>query len=114
MFTVKTYVSERKPSVQSGLWLKPVEGGVEGYVISGNCLLPLKLIGGQAESKDYVGSVKDDKSANTINGAKTYAKEMVSSVIGTSGDTENDLTLHGIKAYVDLKTKKYGSKKQEY
>ena len=75
--------------------------------------LPLK-IAVPAESDDLagklIGSVQDKKTANTINGAKAYTKEMKAAIVGTASDTASDLTLHGLKAYIDTKTKKQDEK----
>lgn len=53
-----------------------------------------------------VGSVQDDKNANTVNGAKAFATDNFSALLGTDGDSwaEGDLTLYGLKKYIDNKT----------
>lgn len=111
----KIYFSSVKPQDPNCLWLKPVEGGFTAYLIIRSNETPLKLIddNGTRTTKDdvvvdsnsmlssLIGSVQDEKSANTINGAKAYAKEIVDAVIGTTEDTSSDLTLNGIKAYIN-------------
>lgn len=110
MTTIKrTYVSTTQPQVQSGLWLKPVEGGYAMYFIEGNVVQPVNLVGNAEEknnddiAKELIGSVQDKKSANTINGAKAYAKNVKETITGTKKDTASDLTLYGLKAYIDDK-----------
>lgn len=55
-------------------------------------------------AKDLVGSIQDDKNANTIYGAKAYAKDQADTLMGTEYDTSADMTLYGLKAYIDEKT----------
>lgn len=115
MFNIKTFISKEKPAVPSGLWLKPVDGGFVAYLIEGGTEKPLKI---EAEdslkmTKDssLVGSVQDDSTANTINGAKAYAKDLRNELLGNPGDEPSDLTLYGLRSYIEDKTaKKYGSK----
>jgi hypothetical protein len=52
---------------------------------------------------DLVGKSTDAKTANTINGAKTYAKDQANSLLGTADDTATEMTLYGLKAYIDSK-----------
>ena len=73
--------------------------------------MPLKLVDDNGTSKTsddaaldvdgiisaVVGSVQDESSADTINGAKAYT----ASVIGTEDDTAEDLTLYGLKKAID-------------
>lgn len=111
MKKIDLYISNNAPSVKKGAaWLKPVEGGVVLYVLNGGWK-PLKLVDDkntQSEGDDTVqnliGSVQDAKTANTINGAKAYAKDAADAVLGTASDTSADMTLYGLKAYIDSKT----------
>lgn len=108
MVSIKTFISVNKPAVQSGLWLKPIEGGFSAYLIEGSTTMPLKIVeGGNSNSDDVakilIGSVKDKKSANTINGAKAYANDVRKTVVGSSSDTSADMTLNGLKTYINEK-----------
>lgn len=111
MKKIDLYISNNAPSVKEGAaWLKPVEGGFVLYVLNGGWK-PLKLVDDkntQSEGDDTVqnliGSVRDAKTANTINGAKAYAKDAADAVLGTASDTSADMTLYGLKAYIDSKT----------
>lgn len=111
MKKIDLYISNNAPSVKEGVaWLKPVEGGFVLYVLNGGWK-PLKLVDDkntQSETDDTVqnliGSVQDAKTANTINGAKAYAKDAADAVLGTASDTSDEMTLYGLKAYIDSKT----------
>lgn len=68
------------------LWAKPVDGGFTLYIKNGTWK-PLKLVEDQNTEdtsddiiQDLIGSVKDKKSANTINGAKAYAKDAANTI----------------------------------
>lgn len=104
----RTYVNDEQPQVHEGLWLKKVTGGYALYLIEGGTAIPLKLVDDNSTAtptddtvQDLVGSVQDESTANTINGAKNYADEAVEAVVGTAEDTAEDLTLYGLKAYID-------------
>jgi len=105
-----TFISDLQPAINDGLWLKVVDGGVTLYLIEGGTPKPLKLVDDNSTAKtsddtvqDLVGSVEDEKTANTINGAKAYADDVKDTVTGTAEDTADDLTLYGLKAYIDSK-----------
>lgn len=118
MVILKTFLSDVQPAVHCGLWLKPVDGGFALYLIGNGNVQPLNLVDTNntpsdaddtAETADgikadLVGSVQDGKTANTINGAKAYAEDVKDTVTGTDADTSADLTLYGLKAYIDEKT----------
>ena len=113
-----TFVSELQPAVSDGLWLKVIGGKVALYLIEAGTPKPLQLIDDNntaasqddiiAETtkkvkSDLVGKSTDAKTANTINGAKTYAKDQANSLLGTAEDTATEMTLYGLKAYIDSK-----------
>ena len=56
--------------------------------------------------------MKDSKSANTINGAKAYAKEVKRDIVGKASDAPSDLTLHGLKNYIDSKLPKQDGRRK--
>ena len=110
MQKIETYISNDAPAVKGGLWLRPMEGGFVLYALYGGKWQPLKLADdkGTEDEKDdaiqnLVGSVQDKKTANTINGAKAYAKSAAKTVLGSVRDTSADMTLYGLKAYIDEK-----------
>ncbi len=123
MVIVKTFISKDKPSMTSGLWLKPVDGGFVAYLLSGSSVKPLKIIDEdntqeEEENKpvDLIGSVRDKKSANTINGAKAYAKDIKNAIIGKPEDDPSELTLNGLNALIEERTKNkknYASKSKQ-
>lgn len=99
--------STEAPNVRDCLWLKPVEGGFTLYWLEGYWK-PLKMVDdGNTSSviddtvQDLIGSVQDEKTANTINGAKAYAKDQADTLMGTAEDEATDMTLYGLKAYID-------------
>lgn len=113
-----TFVSELQPAVPDGLWLKVIGGKVALYLIEAGTPKPLQLVddNNTAASQDdiivettkkvksdLVGKSTDAKTANTINGAKTYAKDQANSLLGTAEDTATEMTLYGLKAYIDSK-----------
>lgn len=119
MISVKTFISGTKPAVPFGLWLKPVDGGFAAYLINSGAVTALKVVDDKNtedakddEVIDLVGSVQDTKSANTINGAKAYAKEVKKDIVGKASDTPSDLTLHGLKKYIDSKLPKQDAKRK--
>jgi hypothetical protein len=106
MKKVDAYISKNAPG-KAGIWLQPVDGGYVLRVFDGGWK-NLKLIDEGATSQlnddkvqDLIGSVQDDRSANTINGAKATANYFAGQVLGTDGDTSSDMTLYGLKAYID-------------
>jgi hypothetical protein len=111
-----TFVSELQPAVSDGLWLKVIGGKVALYLIEAGTPKPLQLVDDNntvasqndtiAETtkkvkSDLVGNSTDAKTADTINGAKTYAKDQANSLLGTAEDTATEMTLYGLKAYID-------------
>ena len=119
MTSVKTFISATKPQVLFGLWLKPVEDGFAAYIINAGSVKPLKVVDDKNtentkddEVVDLIGSVQDSKSANTINGAKAYAKEVKKDIVGKASDAPSDLTLHGLKNYIDSKLPKQDGRRK--
>ena len=112
MKKIDLYISINAPSVKnSAAWLKPVNGGFALYVLDGGWK-PLKLVddkGTHSEGDDTVedvkteliGSVQDEASANTINGAKAYATSVGAELVGDATDASSNMTLYGIKKYID-------------
>ena len=111
MKKIDLYISNTAPNVRgAAAWLKPTKGGYELVIIDGgekplvtednsnNVAFDADVI-----KNEVIGSVKDKKSANTINGAKAYAKDIKDAIVGKSSDTLADLTLKGLKAYIDKK-----------
>ena len=94
------YISKEAPKAKNAAWLKPVEGGVALYALFGGKWQSLKVVNDNNTEdpeddivQNLIGSVQDEGKKNTINGAKSYAKEVCKSL-------EKDL-----KAYVDDKIK---------
>ena len=113
-----TFVSEMQPAISNGLWLKVVGGKVALYLIEAGTPKPLQLVDDNSTAthlddtiaettkkvkSDLVGKSTDAKTANTINGAKTYAKDQADTLLGTAEDTATEMTLYGLKAYIDSK-----------
>lgn len=103
------YISKNAPNARNAAWLKPVDGGFALYVLLAGEWQPLKLTESKEAVKkediaqDLIGSVKDKKTANTINGAKAFVRDAMTGIIGTPKDASSDLTLNGLKAYIDEK-----------
>ena len=117
MVGIKTFISDVKPMTLNALWLKPIEGGFAAYLINGGITQPLKLVDDNGTEdakddkvKDIIGSVRDEKTANTINGAKAYAKDLKKAIIGSPKDASSDLTLYGLKTLIEEKTSKKAEK----
>lgn len=113
-----TFVSDVQPSISDGLWLKVVGGKVALYLIEAGTPKPLQLVDDNSTATpqddtiaettkkvktDLIGSALDAKTADTINGAKTYAKDQADTLLGTAEDTATEMTLYGLKAYIDSK-----------
>lgn len=112
MVECKLIFSNTEPNVRNCVWAKPVEGGFTLYMLQAGTMTPLKVVddNGTEDAEDdvvqnLVGSVQDKKSANTINGAKAYARELKKDIVGKISDTSTDLTLNGLKTYIDKKIK---------
>jgi hypothetical protein len=99
MKKLQPVLSKEAPSLRDALWVKPVDEGINIYALVGNKWQPL-VTGTPVDADSYeqagaaatvktelIGSVRDKKSANTINGAKAYAKD----------------TAEAVKTYVDEK-----------
>ena len=113
-----TFVSDVQPPISDGLWLKVVGGKVALYLIEAGTPKPLQLVDDNSTTthqddtiaettkkvkSDLVGNSTDAKTADTINGAKTYAKDKADTLLGTEQDTATEMTLYGLKAYIDSK-----------
>lgn len=112
MIKLTPIISTVAPTIKNALWIKPVDGGFCPYILFGGKWEALKMADTNetpdtADDKvqDLIGSVQDKKTANTINGAKAYAKSQAKSVVGSNSDTASDMTLHGLKKYIDEKLK---------
>lgn len=109
MIECKLIYSNNAPTIKNAVWAQPVEGGFILKKLKAGKWEPMKVVNelkndnSEVIKNELVGSVQDKKSANTINGAKAYAKDIKNSLIGTSSDTSADLTLKGLKAYIDEK-----------
>lgn len=112
MKKIDLYIGSSAPLVNNGAaWLKPMNGGFALYVLD-NGWKPLKLVDDKntpSEGDDTVedakaeliGSVQDEASADTINGAKAYATSVGAELVGDATDASSNMTLHGIKKYID-------------
>ena len=114
MKRLQPIISKEAPTIKDALWIKPVDGGIAIYALVGNKWQPVKTVNEPIEEGAYeqagaaeavktslIGSVKDKKTANTINGAKAYADTKVNTVIGNKNDGAESMTLYGLKAYID-------------
>lgn len=106
----KLIFSSKEPNTRNCVWAKPVNGGFALYMLQDGIMTPLKVMDDKDTSsiaddviQDLVGKSTDAKTADTINGAKTYAKDQADTLLGTEEDTASDMTLYGLKAYIDSK-----------
>lgn len=104
-------ISRNAPK-SNNLWLKPIDGGFALYACYNGKWQAMKLSDTSEDTSpalpdevktELIGSVKDKKTANTINGAKAYAEDAFKKVVGTKSDDASDLTLYGLKAYIETK-----------
>ncbi len=108
----KIVFSSGIPSMRDAIWAKPEGNGFTLSLLDGGVWKPLKLnednvpVPKEDITTKVIGSVQDKKSANTINGAKAFAKDVRDKIIGSSRDSATDLTLYGLKAYIDSKLSK--------
>ena len=107
----KVVISKEAPALRDALWAKPVSGGFVLYLLDNGKWNPLKVVDDAGTSsladdtiQNLIGSVQDEPTANTINGAKALAN----SIVGTSDDTAEDLTLNGLKKYIDAAIQNLG------
>lgn len=97
MLKLDLYISKEAPSARNAAWLKPVSGGFALYALFNGKWQSLKLV-------DDNGTVKpgDDTPIDTLAFEQAGAAEAVQEAItGTATDTSSDMTLYGLKAYVD-------------
>ena len=92
-----TYISPLQPTVREGIWLKPVDGGFVAYVIDGGLVKPLKLV-----NDNGTATTSDDSVA------KYDAYGAAAAVLGTDTDSSTDMTLYGLKAYIDAEIESLG------
>ena len=111
------FFSNNAPNQRNVVWAKPVDGGFTLYLLDGGTWKPLKLVNDKNTEdekddtvQDLIGSVQDKESANTINGAKAFAKDATQKIVGTKSDDASDMTLYGLKAYVDKKVSNFKKK----
>ena len=88
MKKVDLYISVTAPNIKNGAWLQPVTGGYVLYILDGDWK-PLKLV-----DDNSTASTSDDVVAETTAAVKAE-------IVGTAEDTSSDMTLNGLKAYVD-------------
>ena len=103
-------LSQEAPLQRNALWIKPVSGGFALYLMEGGKWLPQKQVGEDSSSdlvktalQELVGKSQDSISVNTICGVKNYTESRVKTLKGSVHDTSKDLTLYGLKAYIDEK-----------
>lgn len=108
MIFTKIELSPTMPSYRNVLWLKPVDGGVTMLVPGNGGWDPLITINNNGTVnivddiiKTIVGKAGDKKTADTVNGAKAYAKDMADAVVGKASDKSSAKTIYGLKAYID-------------
>lgn len=91
---IDLYISNEAPNVSKGsAWLKPVAGGFALYVLN-NGWEPLKL------------NSEEDVSSATV---KTAVSKVKSDLVGKSGDAATEMTLYGLKAYIDEQLSSLGT-----
>lgn len=85
------------------------------YLLMNGAWTPLKLADTKNTAsladdviQDLVGSVQDDGSANTINGAKAYAEAIGTELVGDPTDAATNMTLYGLKNYIDAQIEALG------
>lgn len=116
----KLVMGNKAPGMKDALWLKPVPGGFTLHCLDGGKWLPIKLMDDNETSSvvdDIVDDMKNktDKVKGATNGnlaalnskgnlTDSGAKASDFAPLGTDQDGSNDMTLYGLKAYVDLKT----------
>ena len=122
MNRVLTIASDTIPKVKNCLWLKPVSGGFALYFVGNGACTPLNLVDTNGTSdvqddiaksvsglkNDLIGSVQDEASSNTINGAKAYATAVGSELVGDATDETTSMTLYGLKNYIDAQIQGLG------
>lgn len=118
-----TFISDVQPPVSDCLWLKLEDDGVSLFLVEAGTPKPLKLSNSNSNDtveksieeikKSLIGAVLDNKTADTINGAKAYTEDRIEAIKGTSKDNYKTLTLYGLKAYIDNKVSKKSSKDNE-
>ena len=126
MKIIQTIISKDAPNVSDGLWAQPVSGGFVLYLLAGGKWVPLKSIDDADTAK-----LNDDASYKAVREIKTgssngqitvdgkgvevkgldsaaYSKTSdfdaagaAAAVLGTADDTKEQMTLYGLKAYID-------------
>lgn len=90
MKLLKVALSNDVPSVRDVLWLRPVSGGFALYALFNGKWNPVKVM-------DDNGTVQPGD--DTV--AKYDEYGAAAAVLGTDSDTSEDMTLYGLKAYID-------------
>lgn len=93
MKELKVIMSVYEPSAKDCLWLKPVAGGFVLYKLMDGAWQPLKIV-----DDNSTKTTLDDTVQKSVSAAKT---EIIAAIQGKNTDTADDLTLNGVKAYVD-------------
>ena len=83
MKLLKVALSKEAPNMRDVLWLKPVTGGVALYALFDGKWNPVKLMNDNGTVAEY-----DEYGA-------------AAAVLGTDTDSSTDMTLYGLKAYID-------------
>ena len=112
---LKSVLSKDAPTVKNALWIKPVDGGFAIYIRFNGAWQPLKTVddGGTPSVADdeiitkdnIIGTSEDTPEDDTINGAKAFAQSVGNELIGSDTDTANEMSLYGLKAYIDDRIK---------
>lgn len=88
MKKIDLYFSNEAPNVKSNAaWLKPVSGGCALYVLDGGWK-PLKVVDGDS--------------------AASKGNDVVAAIVGSDDDTSSDMTLNGLKKYIDEQVEALG------
>jgi len=117
MQKIDLYISNEAPNVKGGAaWLKPVGGGFTLYVLD-NGWKPVQLVDDKGtasegddipiDTKNKADKVKSATNGNLAalnsNGNLTDSGKKASDFapMGTDGDASTEMSLYGLKAYID-------------
>ena len=93
MLLNKIVISNEAPSIGGVLWAKPVEDGFTLYALINGGWKPFKLADSNSPASTKNTTEKLDK-ANLVKAVKK-------AIVGRSSDTKDDITLYGLKAYIN-------------